>query len=48
MKDLINKIKGILNNKDVSSINNKDIYKVCTAANEELGNYCRIEGFGGR
>lgn len=48
MKKLVSRIMGIVKIKNNMEIKHKDIYKVCTAANEELGDYCRIEGFSGR
>lgn len=48
MRKLINSIIAIFKNNNLREIKQEDIYKVCTAANEELSDYCRIEGFSGR
>lgn len=47
MKGFMNRILGVFirNNKDYQF---NDIYRVCMSASEELGEYCRLEGYNRR
>ncbi len=45
MKKLMNRILDVFKRRDGKESQIKDIYKVCISASEELGNYCKLEGY---
>lgn len=46
MKNLINRILDTFKRKDDKEFHFNDIYRVCMSASEELGYYCKLEGYG--
>lgn len=48
MRNLINKILSVFKSKKEKEFEFKDIYRVCSKATEELGDYCKAEVYSGR
>ncbi len=48
MKGFMNRILGVFKRNDNEELHFNDIYRVCMRASEELGEYCKLEGFNRR